>query len=370
MPDGEEQPPCHGWPAFWHVPARQAGFAVQSRDCIGAVRALHFAGSAPGRAIKLAGGRVDSRAMAIDVAVVLALFAFAWLGAHRGGPESGVRFVGLGLAYGGAYLAGSLAGGSLARAFGVAPWIGLAGAGLLGFLGAQALVELAARKLRESAEDRSDLSRVAGAALGIARGGLLLTPFLFLASFSESMRSLNPAAALPNLSGARATAMGQAVAGAAAKQIAANGEGAARMTAKLVAAPGESVAALSAIAADPRMRVLQADAGFWSDLEGGDVAAALARPTFDELARDADLRMQLASVGVIDESSALDANRFRAEMATVMAELAPRLARIKADPAFQALLADEALRERVRAGDTFALLSDPRLQQLLANAGS
>jgi hypothetical protein len=306
--------------------------------------------------------------MAIDLVVVLALFAFAWLGAHRGGAESGIRFAGLAVAYGGAFLSGKLAGGALAQALGLAPWIGLAGAGLLGFLAAQALVELAARKARAASDEPSDVSRVAGAAFGIARGGLLLLPLLWLASFTESMRQLNPDAALPDLSGARAAAVGQAVAGAAVERIAENSDGAARITARFVAQPGESVAALSAIASDTRMRVLQSDVGFWRDLESGDVDAALARPTFAELARDAELRARLAELGLVGEASALDAEAFHAEMAAVMAEVGPRLERIKADPAFQELLADEALRARIQAGDTLALLTDPRIQQLLTNA--
>jgi hypothetical protein len=307
--------------------------------------------------------------MTVDLVVVLMLFAFAWLGAHRGGAESGVRFAGLALAYVGAYAAGSLAGGALASALGVPVWAGLAGAGLLGFLAAQALVELAARSARAALDDDpSDASRVAGAAFGIARGALLLVPILSLAGFAESMRQLDPAAALPDLSGARATAMGQAVAGAAAERIAADGDGASRVTAKFVAAPGESVAALSAIASDARIRVLQSDAGFWRDLESGDIEGALARPTFTELARDAELRARLAGLGLVAESSALDAQQFHAEMASVMAEVAPRIARVKADPAFQELLADEALRERVRAGDTLALLTDPRVRAIVAAA--
>ncbi len=306
--------------------------------------------------------------MALDLVVVLALFAFAWLGAHRGGAEAGVRFLGLAVAYGGAYLAGSLAGASLASALGLAPWLGPVLAGLLGFAAAQSLVEIAARRVRKPADELTDGSRVAGAALGIARGGLLLLPLLWLASFTGSMRQLDPAAALPDLSGARASAVGQALAGAAAERVAASGDRATRVTARFVASPGESVAALSAVVADPRIRVLQSDRGFWEDLTRGDVEGALERPPFGALARDPALRGQLADLGLVAETSALDTQQFQLEMAGVMREVAPRLARIQADPAFQALLADEALRERVRAGDTLALLGDPRLQQIVASA--
>jgi len=306
--------------------------------------------------------------MLIDLVVLLTLFAFAWLGAHRGGAESGIRFAGLALAYGFAFLAGKLAGGALAQALGFAPWLGLAGAGLIAFVAAQGLVELAARKVRAAGDAPSDPSRIAGAALGIARGGLLLVPLLWLASFTESMRQLNSSAALPDLSGARTAAVGEAVAGAAAQRLAENEDGAVRITAKFVTQPGKSVAALSALASDARLRVLQADAGFWRDLESGEVEAALARPTFADLARDAELRSRLAELGLVSESSAVDAQQFHTEMAAVMAEVGPRLQRIKADPAFQELLGDEALRSRIQAGDTLALLMDPRIQKLVSNA--
>jgi hypothetical protein len=307
--------------------------------------------------------------MAIDLVVVLALFALAWLGAHRGAAESGVRLVGLAVAYAAGWGAGKLAGAPLADALGVAPWLGLVAAGALGFLGAQGLVEIAARKVRAAADDdASDASRALGSLLGIARGALLLLPILWLAGFAESVRQLNPAGGLPDLSGARSAAVGQAVAGAAAERIGANGDGGTRVVTHWIARPGESIAALSEIAADPRVRVLQSDAGFWRDLESGDVAGALARPTFAELARDAQLRGRFAALGLVPATAAVDAQQFHDALAVVMAEVGPRLRRVKEDPAFQDLLADEALRARVQAGDTLAALMDPRVQHLVATA--
>jgi hypothetical protein len=182
------------------------------------------------------------------------------------------------------------------------------------------------------------------------------------------VRALSPSAGLPDLSGARSAAVGQAALAAAAGRIAASGDGTTRLTAKLVADPADSLSALSALAADPRLQVLQFDRSFWEDLQRGDVESALARPTFAEVSRDAGLRRRLAELGVVSEESALDGQRFHAELSQAMSDLAPRLARIQADPAFQSLLVDEALRERVRAGDTLALLGDPRLQQILADA--
>lgn len=304
--------------------------------------------------------------MAFDVAAFLALFAFAWLGAHRGPRESAIRLVGLAFAYGVSLLAARFAGAPLAAALASAPWVGLAAAGMLGFFAAQALVELAARKARAARGEASDLGRAAGALIGIARGGLLLLPVLWLAGFAESVRTLNPAAPLPDLSGARSARIGQAAIGGALAGLARSEAPVTRMTAKWIAEPGESVAALGALAADPRLRVLQADQSFWRDLAAGNVESALARPTFAELARDANLRGQFADLGLVAEGSALDAQQFHDEMAAVMADVAPRIQRLQSDPAFQALLADPEIRARILAGDTAALLADPRILQLAA----
>ncbi len=306
--------------------------------------------------------------MAFDVAAVLALFAFAWLGAHRGPRESAIRLVGLAFAYGASLLAARFAGAPLAQALASAPWVGVAGAGMLGFFGAQAAVEIAARKARAERGEASDLGRAGGALLGIARGALLLLPILWLAGFSESVRALSPAAPLPDFSGARSAALGQAVLGGAVAGLARSDEPTTRMTARLIGEPAESVAALGALAADPRLKVLQADQSFWRDLAAGDVESALARPTFAELAQDANLRAQFADLGLVAEASALDARQFHDEMAAVMADVAPRIERLQADPAFQALLADPEIRARITAGDTAALLADPRILQLAAQA--
>lgn len=306
--------------------------------------------------------------MAVDLVVLLALLAFAWLGAHRGASESAIRLFGLAFAYAVSVLIGGVAGGALAGALNLTGWLGAAGAGVLGFLAAQALVEIAARRARAAGGDPSDASRIVGSALGIVRGGLLLLPLLWLAAFTESVRQANPATGLPDLSGARTARVGQRVAEAAAERIAAGGDRGTRITAKLLAKPGPSIAALSAVASDARLRVLQADSGFWRDLENGDTEGALARPTFVQLARDAELRGRLADLGMVAESSVVDAQQFHDEMAAVMAEVGPRIRRIKADPAFQELLADEALRARVQAGDTASLLTDPRIQRLIASS--
>jgi len=303
--------------------------------------------------------------MALDVGVVLVLFAFAWIGAHRGAAEAGIRLLGLGFAYGAAALAAKLAGGPLGAALGGSPWLASAGAGFVAFLAAQVLVEVAARRARSSGESEiPDASRALGSLLGIARGGLLLLPLLWLAGFSENVRATGRAPALPDFSGSRVAGAGQAVAGATAEQLAEGGDRGTRMTAKLIAEPGDAIAAFSAVASDPRLRVLQADQGFWRDLEDGDVAGALARPTFSELARDAELRAKLADLGLVAETSALDAQQFHTEMTAVMQEVAPRLRALRADPDLQALLADEDLRAKAQAGDTVALLLDPRVREI------
>jgi len=297
--------------------------------------------------------------MALDLGMLVVLLVFAWLGAHRGAAEAAIRLLGLVVAYGASLLAGKLVDAS---------WLAIAGASIGAFIVVQLGIELAARRVRARAEgaEPSDPSRALGSLCGLARGGLLVLPLLWLAGFSESVRATGRAPALPDLSSSRSAGIGQQVAGVAATQLAADGDRGSRVTAKWIAEPGAAMTAFADVAADPRLRVLQADQGFWSDLENGDVAGALARPTFSELARDAELRAKLANLGLVAETSALDAQQFHEEMAAVMREVAPRLRELRADPELQALLADPELRARAQAGDTAALLLDPRVRALAA----
>ena len=305
--------------------------------------------------------------MALDAVVLLFLGAFAWLGAHRGGPESALRLFGLGFAYAAAVIAGKFAGAPLAAALGLAAWMGGVVSGAIGFAAAQALVELAARGVRRRREeDFSDASRVMGSLCSVARGGLLILPLLWLATFTEGVRQSGAAIELPDLSGSQVTRVTAALVGAGAERLAEGGDRADRVTARLLARPGASIAAMTEIAGDPRLRILQSDQGFWSDLENGDVAGALARPTFVDLSRDAQLRQRLADLGLVAENSALDAEQFHDEMAAVMTDVAPRLRELRNDPELQQLLEDPSLREKVASGDTVGLMLDPRIQAIVA----
>lgn len=305
--------------------------------------------------------------MALDVLVIAFLFAYAWLGAHRGGPESAVRLGGLAFAYAASAAAGFAGGGAAAGALGISSGVGTVLGGLLGFATAQVLVEIVARRTRADAVEPSDASRVLGSALGLARAALLLVPVLWLAGFAESLRAggYDKTGSLPDFSGSRAAGTGQAAAAAAAGGLAASEDRSTRVTARFMAQPGESMSALAAVTASPHLRVLQSDGAFWNDLASGNVQGALARPTFVDLARDAELRGQLAELGLVAPSSAIDAQQFRDELAVVMADLAPRIAELKNDPGLEELLADEKVRELAQSGDTLALLADPRVREIV-----
>lgn len=322
--------------------------------------------------LQLDPGSVDSWEMALDLLVLAFLGVLAWLGARRGGEESGVRLIGLPVAYGCSYLAGLLAGPALAAALGGSSWLGALGAGLIGFLAVQALVEILARGARRRSEGQriSDASRLAGALCGVARGFLLVVPLLWLASFAEGAREAGVSPNLPDLSGARSTQITQALVAVGTEGLARSEDRGDRMTAHALAAPGESVAALNQIVSDPRMRVLQSDPGFWRDVENGNIADALARPTFLELTRDAQVRARLAKLGLIAPTSAVDAQQFQDEMALVMTAVGPKLRALRNDPALAELMADPEVRARIQSGDTLGLLGDPRVRALVARVAN
>ncbi len=304
--------------------------------------------------------------MALDLALLFVLLAFAGTGALRGAAEAGVRLIGLPLSYGAAVLAGKLAGDPLARALSGGPWVGALVAGLLGFVAAQAIVEIYARLARRRGREEGipSSARLLGAGFGALHGALILLPLVWLASFAEGAREAGVRPDLPDLSGSRAAAVvGRAVA-LGTRPLARGEDRTDRMAARVLAQPASSLAAMHSLVSDPRLRVLQSDQAFWGDLERGEVERALARPTYTELAEDPAWRGELAALGLIPEASATDPVRFRSDMEALFTDLAPRLRELREDPALQELTADPEIRAKLQAGDTLGVLMDPRVRAL------
>ena len=307
--------------------------------------------------------------MWLDALLLILVGALAFGGFRRGGAEAGIRLVGLPLAYGGALLASIYGGASAAARLGAPGWLGTIATGTLAFVAVHALVGMAALHVRRNSEWISQPSRLAGACFGAARAIVLAVPLLWLANLSEGARASGVRPDLPDLSGAMLRTASEPVFEAGSQVLLDEADASGRVAARFLAKPGVALTAAQEILKDPRLRTLQSDPGFWADVERGAVAHAMRRPTFRELARDAAFRRRLGAFGLISDDAIRDPRIFESEMALVFSEVAPRIAAIRSDPAFQQLLQDPEVRRRLEQGETVALLSHPGFRALVARLG-
>ena len=307
--------------------------------------------------------------MWLDALLVALVAALAFGGFRRGGLEAGIRFVGLPLAYGGAVFAAIHGGGTAAARLGASPWVGWLAAGTLAFVLVHAGVGIAALYVRRNTEWISQPSRIAGACFGASRAIVFAIPILWMANFAEGARASGAGLDLPDLSGALLPTASQPVFEAGSEALLDQADPSSRLAARFVASPGVALASAQQVLRDPRIRTLQSDAGFWADVERGAVSHAMRRPTFRELARDPAFRRNLGDFGLISQNAVQDAGEFERELAQVLSQVAPRIAAIRNDPAFDELMRDPELRRRLQEGEAMALLGHPGFRALLTRAG-
>lgn len=305
--------------------------------------------------------------MWLDLLVVAFVLLFGWLGA-RGGPlQAGLRLAAIPFAYGAAFAAASFFGTVLAASLAVPELAGqvLAGSGafLLVYGALSTIAGVAGRRARE--EGVPAPAQLAGGVLGALRAAVLLIPILWVANLAEGARQSGVGEGLPDLSASQLREAPSSLLEAGAD--ATLGEGAeGRMARRWIAHPGTTLTALNEVMEDPNLRILQSDQGFWRDLEDGRVAAAMARPTWHQLASDPSFRQQLGALGLVTPDAVGDDARFRAELTQTLADVGERIGRVRSDPQLEELLADPDVQRQLQEGDTLALLADPRFQQLVA----
>jgi hypothetical protein len=301
--------------------------------------------------------------MAVDLALLALLAAYAAAGAWRGPAESGLRLAGWAGGYLAAWLAATRLGEPLAGALGLAPLLGMPLAGTAAFLAVQAGVAVGVARVQRTGAPEGLPARTLGAALGAARGAVVVVLVGWLALLAEGLRAQG-VAGLPALGeSALGRASGQVVERSALALAGARPE--ARAAAALVARPAESIAAWRALLAHPRVLALQADAAFWRAVEAADLEAARRRPSFRALAGDAGLRAELGRLGLVSAAASAHPIAFERELERTLAEVAGRVAALRDDPEVQALLADPEVRALVQRGDALRLLAHPGFQTLL-----
>jgi hypothetical protein len=83
---------------------------------------------------------------------------------------------------------------------------------------------------------------------------------------------------------------------------------------------------------------------------------------------DAELRGQLADLGVVSEAARGDVDAFRAEIEATLLEVAPRIQAIRNDPGLAELAAKPEIQAAIQNGDSLALIAHPDFRKLVDRA--
>jgi len=313
--------------------------------------------------------------MWLDVVALILLGVFIGIGWLRGALAS---FVGL-AAFVGAYAVSFAVAPALAPKLPLAPdtpaILGVALAGVILFVVVYLLVILAGmlarrRQLERAGPGHSLRDRFLGGLFGAVRGAFVVVLVSWLVLWLDALRATGAAAVVPEIAGSVA-ARATSAAVEAGVEAALSGRGpAGPFVARLAARPGLAVEELQQLLANPHFEALRADAPFWAYVEAGSVDTALGRVSFRDLAHDADLRRELAALGLVPPQAAEDEAAFEAAAAAALREVGPRLRSLREDPALQELMEDPEIAAMVRSGDHLGLLAHPGFRQLVSRAAS
>jgi len=311
--------------------------------------------------------------MWLDALALLLLGAFVGVGALRGALASGLGLATLGVAYGLALWLGPRMAPQVASLLGTGEVLGMAAAGmggfLLGFAGMGALARLARRReARRGRQARSPRDRFLGAAFGGLRGALVVLLLSWLALWVDALRATGTAPALPELGrSAAASLTGELVeAGVGAAMADAGPTG--RVVARVAARPGDTLVEVQALIESPPFAELRSDVPFWTYVEHGSIDSAMNRASFQRVSRDDELRGRLSELGLVDERAAGDPRAFRAEVGEMLRGLGPRIRALKSDPELLELADDPEVQAMIQSGDTLALLGHPGFRRVVARA--
>jgi hypothetical protein len=140
--------------------------------------------------------------------------------------------------------------------------------------------------------------------------------------------------------------------------------------ARLAARPALAVGELQHVLENPHFETLREDAAFWTYVEAGSVDVATGRVSFLELAGDAELRRELATLGLVPPEAAESEPAFTAAVSDVLRQVGPRLRALREDPALQELVEDPEVAALLSSGDYLGLLSHQGFRQLVSRVAS
>jgi uncharacterized membrane protein required for colicin V production len=310
--------------------------------------------------------------MWLDLVALAILLVFAGIGAARGALRTGLGLLGLVVGYVAAVMLAVPLGGPIGASLGASEWIAVPLGGTLGFVIGYALVAVLGALLRRFVDadgDRSPRDRFLGACFGAVRGGLVVLLVSWLALWLDALRETGGSAPVPPVAGSAAARMTGEVVEAGVGAALGDQPGS-RLAARLAARPARAISDLEEVLEAESMQGLRADAGFWYEVEHGNVDGALARNSFRLLASDPDVRGRLAELGVVGEDAAADSQAFRADVADVLRQVAPRIRGLREDPEVQALVEDPEVVAMLESGDTLGLLGHPGFRELVDRVAS
>jgi len=325
------------------------------------------------------GRGVENKRMLLDSIALGLLLLFVLIGGWRGSLASGAGLFSLALAYLAAILSADSLGPVVAARTGLPAMFGPVAAGCLAFAVTYpacgllaALLQYRERKKRDGFP-RSWPDRFGGAFFGALRGGFVVLLLTLLVGWLDAARDLGVLAGLestPDTEDSRASwVAGELVESVVEAAISGEDDApAARVVARMVARPQASLGTIQSLIEDDRFHRLQRDELFWTLVENGAGDRAINQSSFYNVVADPDMRQKLAGLGLVSEEAAADPELFRHVMAAMLSELGPRLKGLRDDPELYQLAEDPEIIQALESGNTFALLTHPGVQRVVARA--
>jgi hypothetical protein len=305
--------------------------------------------------------------MWLDLVALVILALFGVIGAVRGALRSGVGLLALVVGYVAALFMAPVIAPMLTR-LGVSDLLALplagTGAFVLGYGGVAGTGALVRRLRADEDDDKSPRDRFFGAVFGATRGLLVVLLVSWLALWLDALRATGGDAPIPEIGGSTAAAVTGEVMERGIGAALGN-EPAGRVAARIAARPNVALADLTRVLENPNVEALRSDSLFWTYVEAGSVDAATNRGSFLAVASDAQLRGQLAQLGLVPEEAGRDPGAFRDAFSGVLRELGPPLRRLRNDPGLQELVDDPKVVAMLQSGDTVGLLRHPGIRELV-----
>ena len=313
--------------------------------------------------------------MLLDLLLGLLLVSMIAMGAWRGAVVSGSGMAGLICGYAGGVFAAIHLSDWVSETLVVAPLVAPAIAGTIGFVVAwlivSSLCDLAVAwdlKRVENEGGRGVFDRLLGGVFGIARGGLLVVLLATLTTWLDAARDLGAVDGLGAVPQTEASAMAAATGNLveAAVSAALSGSGkAGEVAARITARPGATLGSVQSLLSDERLSSLFQDKLFWTLIQNDSIDYAMNRDAIRSIVVDEEMRGRFADVGLVEEAAREDRALFRKTMASVLKQVAPKIKDLHTDPEVQALASDPEIMQLLVDGDTFALITHPRLKRIV-----